>query len=269
MKLFIVALKGLEYQSMPQCARDALACAKLFSGAEVVAITDFGEPGWIDSEPYRERAYAFKKAFIDGCGVEVRELPAIMRWFIIEEYIRVHSITEPIMQIDWEVMVFENLESHFRKFPVMSHDLGDTADRNTPEPHNRTVPYWVTNLSSIRFFTSMLEAQAKCRTPLFTGHKCGGDMNWWEHARAEGGYTPVNLGTENDGALFDLNIILDQDIYESTDGAKKVYWKDGKPFFKRKSDGGMVKAIAIHCFWMWKPKTSDILKKATSNYSGE
>lgn len=267
MKLFIVALKGLEHSVMPQCARDAKACAELFSGAEVVAISDFGEPGWIDAEPFCDRAYAFKRGFKEACGMEARELPAIMRWFIIEEYIRVHSINEPIMQIDWEVMVFENLEAHFRKLSVTAGDIGDCANRVIAAPHNRTIPYWVNNMSAIRFFTSMLEAHVKCRTPLLIGHKCGGDMNWWEHIRTEGCYTPVDVGREIADSIFDLNIILDLDVYESTDGAKRVFWKEGKPYFKRLSDGGMVRAVALHCFWMWRTKTSDILKKATSGYS--
>ena len=267
MKLFIIALKGTEHPRMPQCARDAKACAELYSGAEVVAITDFGEPGWVDAEPYCERAYAFRKEFIAACNTECRQLPCSMRWFIIEEYIRANAINEPIMQMDWEVMVFGNLEEHFRKLSVTAGDIGDAVDKNIPPPRNRTVPYWVSNLSAIRFYTAMLEAQAKSRTPLFTTHKVGSDMNWWEHARAQGGYTPVDISTEIGDSIFDLNIILELDKYESTDGAKKVFWKEGKPYFKRRSDGGMVKAVALHCFWLWRAKTSDILKKATSGYS--
>lgn len=269
MKLFIIALKGLEHPVMPQCARDAIDCARLFSGSEVVGITDFGEPGWIDSGPYCERAYAFRKEFIDACGVDTRDLPCTLRWFIMEEYIRVHSITEPISQIDWEVMVFENLEEHFNKLSVKSGDIGDSVDRNTAAPRNRTAPAWVGNFSAIRFFTAMMETQAKCRTPLFTSHKNGSDMNWWEHARSQGGFTPVNVATEVDGSLFDLNIMLDRDLYEEHDWNKRVFWKEGKPYFKRKSDGGMVKAVALHCFWTWRTKTSEILKKATSGYSGD
>lgn len=267
MKLFIVALKGLEYPTMPQCARDALACAQHFSGSDVIGLSDYGVEGWEDAVPYGNRAYAFRKAFLDVCGQDDRSLPAIMRWFMIEEYIRVHSITEPISQIDWEVLVFGDLESHFHKCSVSGCDIGDTVDRQTPAPHNRTAPYYVKNHAAILFFTRMLEAHVAARTPLFVQHKCGGDMNWWEHVRLEGGFTPVNLAGEVDDALFDLNILLDQDIYESHNCAKRVFWKEGQPYFKRQSDGGMVKAVALHCFWSWKDKTSDLMHKALSGYS--
>lgn len=268
MKLFIVALKGTEYQVMPQFARDSLRCAQLFSGMEVVGLSDFVEDGWFDASPYAERAFAFRKNFIAACGIEARELPCIMRWFIIEDYLRAHGLTDPIMQIDWEVLVFGDLEAHCRRCGAADADIGDTVSKNLPD-HNRTAPYWVNNLSAIHFFTAMMEAQVKCKTPLLTSHKCGGDMNWWEHARAEGGYTPVDISRESGDAIFDLNILLDRDIYEDYFGAKRLFWVDGKPHFKRRSDGGLVKAVAVHCFWTWKDKTSDILKKATSSYSDE
>lgn len=254
---------------MPQFANDALECANMFSGMEVIGLTDFGivcPSLWKCVDPYIDRAVPFKADFISACGQDDRSLPAIMRWFVIEEYCLVHGITEPICQIDWEVMVFGNLEEHFNKCSVSIGDIGDTVDRNVEAPHNRTAPYYIRDHSAIRFFTRFLEAQVQCRTPLFIQHKCGGDMNWWEHVRAEGGYTPVNLAGEVDNAVFDLNIILDQDLYEF-DLGKKVYWKDGKPYFKRLSDGGLVKAVALHCFWWWKVKTSDILNKAITGYS--
>ena len=267
MKLFIVALKGLEYPTMPQCARDALACAQLYSGCDVIALSDYGEPGWVDARKYGLRAYMFKDLFVAVCGQDDRSLPAIMRWFMMEQYVMDHCITEPFAQIDWEVMIFDNLEAHFHKCSVSGGDLGDTVDRNTPAPHNRTAPYYIKDHSSVQFFTRMLEAHARCRTPLFVQHKCGGDMNWWEHVRAEGGYTPVNLAGEVDNSIFDLNVMLEQDIYDSENLAKKVFWKEGKPYFKRLSDGGMVKVVALHCFWTWKTKTSALLQKAISGYS--
>jgi hypothetical protein len=266
MKLFIVALKGLEHPVMPQCARDALACATLFSDMDVVGLSDFVEEGWLDAKRYADRAYKFRRDFIEVCGMEARELPAIMRWFIIEEYAKEHSITAPIIQIDWEVMVFQSLEKHFNRLSVSAGDIGDAVNKELAD-HNRTNPYWVGNLSTIRFFTLMLEAQVECKTPLFVSHKCGGDMNWWEHARSQGGYTSVDISRETGDAIFDLNILLEKGVYFDHEGAKKVFWKNGKPYFKRRTDEGFVRAVALHCFWTWRDKTTDILQKATSGYS--
>jgi hypothetical protein len=193
-----------------------------------------------------------------------------MRWFVIDEYIRVHSITEPIVSIDWDSLVFENLETHFRKLSVTDEDIGDTIDKETPIPDHRTAPYWVGNLSAIRFLTALLEAHVKCKTPVFLSAKRNGDMAWWQRVREAGCYnTPIDLSMEIDGALFDHNATCELDDYESDSGGKKLFWLDGKPHFKRRSDGGLVKSVAIHCFWVWKEKTSDILHKATSGYSGE
>lgn len=266
MKLFIIALKSEEHQTMPQFALDALKCAQLYSGMDVVGLSDFGERNFQDATPYMERANAFRSAFRNACGKETRDLPATLRWFIIEEFVRAHSIQVPVFNIDWEVMVFGDIESHCRKLGVVNGDIGDTTDKALSD-HNRTAPYWINNHSAVQFFTAMLEAHVKCRTPLLTGHKCGGDMNWWEHVRTAGGYTPVDISLEIDDCLFDLNIMLEKNIYHSNAEAKLLFWKDGKPYFKRQSDDGLVRAIAVHCFWTWKEKTSDILLKATSGYS--
>lgn len=258
---------------MPQFAKDALYCAQKFSGMEVIGISDYikevegGSDDFSCASEYSTRAYNFRRNFIDACGQDDRMISALGRWFVIEEYCRIHGISEPIIQIDWEVMVFGNLEEHFNKLSVKSGDIGDAVDNKVPAPHNRTAPYWIGNHSAIRFFTRMLEAQVQCRTPLFVQHKCGGDMNWWEHARQEGGYTPVDVSQEVDNSIFDPNMMIGHETYEWENGGKKLFWKEGKPYFKRLSDGGLVKAVALHCFWTWKDKTSDILNKAISGYS--
>jgi len=269
MKLFIVALKGIEHPVMPQCARDAKACAELFSGAEVVAISEFPEPGWLDAAQFGDRAFAFRKKFVDAFGKETRQLPNLMRCFIMDEYIRSNSITEPVMQIDWEMMVFDNLDTHFRKLGATSNNIGDCVSKSTPV--HRTAAIWIGDLSAISFFVELLESHLKCRTPLWNTRKLEGnfkgDMNWWERTRTEGGYPAVDISLEMEDSMFDHNMMVDTDIYHSDDGYKKLFWKGGKPYFKRRSDEGMVRAVALHCFWMWRTKTSDILAKAIAGYS--
>jgi hypothetical protein len=270
MKLFIVALEGLEHQFMPQCARDAKACAELFSGAEVVAISEFPEPGWLDAAQFGERAFAFRKKFAEAWGSETSRLPNLMRCFIMDEYIKANSITEPVMQIDWEMMVFENLETHFRKLGATSDNIGDCAEKSISN-HSRTAALWIGDLSAISFFVDLLEAHVKCRTPIWNFRKSEGnfkgDMSWWERVRTEGGYTAVDISTEIEDSIFDHNLILETDIYHAEEGYKKLFWKDGKPYFKRRADAGMVKAVAVHCFCMWRTKTSEIMAKAIAGYS--
>lgn len=254
---------------MPQCARDAVECARRYSGCEVIPLTNHPEPGWIDVGPYTTSANRVRQFWSESSRIKAwaektlkptwLESRAMLRWFVIREYIEKHSIRTPIVNCDWDMLFFHPIEPHLDRFEFRRYDIADCKAREIDGPGDCSSPYVVNNLCSIAFLTDTFEALIKHDCPILINGS-GSDMGWWWQIKRMGGYSSVNLSEERDGCLFDLNIILDLDIYQDNGaGSKQIVMVDGKPHFIRRDNQNKVKAICVHCFMGWKELTGTLM----------
>lgn len=260
--VFIVALKSDEYPEMPMFAKHAALCAQRHSGCRVVLLSDHKETGWTNAEPYMESCHRnLQKIKLHTNGAVPRETWMLFRWFVMEEFIFSHNITAPVIAIDWDCLVFDELWPYFRSCGIENVDYGACFDWERIRNYMQACV--VRTLPAIRMFTGLVSAALDSWPPALInergGFAGGADMLWWNNTRVVGGYKAAPINVWCDGRLFDSNIILDGDSYEHDRCfGKKVTMKDGKPHFIRK-DGQLVKAVAVHCFMEWKKRTAELL----------
>lgn len=247
---------------MPEFAKHSALCAQRYSGADVVLLTDHDVPGWQDVFPYTKGVEnSFRDIAFHNNGIIPREAYFLFRWFIVYEYVIRNHVASPIMSLDWDILVFEDLWLYFSSLGIAGFDFGSVFSRDRTKDYS--VPTVIVNLSVLEAYATLISLVFKLwpkilMTPSgkFAG---GGDMIWWNRLATLFGYDVLTISNEFNGKLFDANIVLDTDLYEH-DGCigKKVVIENGKPHFVRK-DGTLVKAVAVHCFMEWKKKTGELI----------
>jgi len=262
MKLFLISLKSKEHSKIPQCALDALTCAKKFSGCDVIALTDMPTDGWMDAAPYMESSNAFKQELLKVLKAPLqRYFPMSARYFVMEEYIAKHGVSEPVFNCDWDILVFSDLPEHFKSVGGLDTDLCSCLMRHSGKLQ---APMLISNLESIKFYTDMMRGYLKAG---YSDNIFFCDITQWIEARKNGPFTDsASCSTLDRDTYFDFNIGMEGDVFHMKDGGKFIIWKNGVPYFKRKDDG-LVRAVSIHCFCGWRTKTSELLAKAMSGYS--
>lgn len=261
MKLFLIAIKSDRYPVFPRCADDALTCARKYSGCDVVALSNYSQPGWADINPYFEtsRLLVESLARVTNASGWGRECPAILRWYVMREYIKAHNVTEPIVNCDWDMLVFQNLPDSLSKWNINSYDLADCFFSEGHPPVVNSAPYVVNNLEAIGMFCDLVTAVINAAAPIL-GPGAGSDMGWWYWTRRVGGYSNVNLAQEFDDEFFDGNISCDLDVYmDDGHSNKKVTMQNGKPFFTRRKDSALIKALCLHCFCGYRDHTEQFI----------
>jgi hypothetical protein len=266
MTLFLVAFQDRSNKGpIPPYAHDALECARRFSGCRVVALAEVPEPGWDDAAPYlhsAKRAGDYIKTYCDQNNAikshnDYGVLPFMQRWFVIHEYIKATRLAGPIFNCDWDMLVFQNLDEHFRKLNGPRFDYGHFIDYDNVET-GRTAPGPVYNHASIAFFCEVMTSLCKYRPRYQCIHS--GDMWWWNAICEMGRYQGFDAGIETDGAVFDSNIHRGEGRYEFQGGAKQILFRNKSPYFIRKHDDCPVKAVGIHCFMSWKKRTGELME---------
>ena len=260
MTLFLIAsssegrLEGSDsvpIAAIPEYALHARECALRFSGCEVAALSDMPGSGWYNYD------YLIDDEWLplwDGLA------GAVKRWVIIEAYCRRHRVTTPIFSCDWDLLIFENLQTHFAKLKSNEYDFGHCVDRRYPEGLT-SAPCLVNNHQCIKVYCQTVLAMCQL------AHPCKriqwADMSWWNRLREYADSWKVfNAGQETDDAILDPNINLDTDIYEDEDGRKKVVFVDKKPHFVRKQDRQHVNAVGVHCFMAYKERTGELMSQS-------
>lgn len=249
---------------MPDFARHALHTARRHSGCRVFALSDYGDPDWHDA---RQAYSARMKAAIqiikaNNAGVIPREAYMIFRWLVLADFIEANHIGPPIISLDWDMLTFGPLWPHFVKCGIEQADFGTYFDRERSQEYMEAFP--VMNLRCVTTFCDFVLAMLKAWPPGLVnerrGFRSGGDMLWWHHMATVCRYKVADIGRVVDGALFDPNIILNQDQFEHDDWhGKKIVMKGGKPHFVLKT-GALVRALTVHCFMEWKNRTAELLR---------
>lgn len=257
MILFLVALHSPEHKVVPQCALDAFTCAERFSGCKVVALTDMDVPaGWESVVPYNKSMIEFTKRLKQvSVRPPDRYFPMCKRYFVMQDYVTTHKVSEPIFNCDWDLLILGNLPEYFHKVGGLQTDLCSAVVRCNGYYQE---PMLINRLDALQAFVDQLWHLLKV-TP--NGEIWFCDMTLWtvlRNAKAfTDSFTCSQLGFD---CYFDYNMSLDNDIFEHENGSKKMYWMDGKPHFKVLTDGSLVRAIALHTFIGWRNRTQEIMK---------
>jgi hypothetical protein len=260
MKLFLISLASKEHSVMPQCAKDALTCANRFSGCDVIALTDMPTEGWQDATPYMGSANAYKEDVLRGLTVPLnRFFPMSARYFIMEEYIGKHGISEPVFNCDWDILVFSNLPEHFKAVGGLETDLCSCLIRSNKIAQ---APMLISNLAAIKSYTELMRG--------YLAHNNNNqiffcDITQWTAVRKKGGFSDsFSCATLRRDTYFDPSTGMDNDVFDFIGSSKRIAWKDGLPHFIEKDTNNIVRAIAIHTFMGWRNRTQEIMKNLTT-----
>jgi hypothetical protein len=260
--LFIIALKSDEHPAMPTFCRHAGEAAKRHSGCETILLSNYDVPGWDDARPFMHRVNRALRAISRNNNKAIpRQIWFISRWFVIHEFITHYGYHRPVISIDWDALIFQELWPHFVSCGITDCDYAASYDRN--RSRSFTAPIVINNLKVLDMFVRVMTGVFHLWPPALLnpeGAFAGaGDMLWWNKVAVLCGYKIGTVSNEVNSRMFDPNIILDEDLYEH-DGCqgKRIVTQDGQPHFVRK-DGTLVKAVAIHCFMSWKNRTGELI----------
>ncbi len=218
------------------------------------------------------RFQAFSEIEIDGRAREFErsyehmstnspwfELACWMRWFRLLAYMRREKL-DSVFHYDSDVLI-QTSSSRIRE--IYGADLGYAALAITEhaEPSSGHSSYWT--LEALDDFCSFVlrsfkdpaylrryrDHFAKRQSQGLDGGVC--DMTSLGYFWEENGRRIVNFAEVRQGCAFDANINRSanavEDEYVTRDGRKEIIADSlGQPFLKRRADGSLVRALALH-----------------------
>lgn len=253
MKVFIIA-SGINYSGFP----DAVKAAEARSGCEVIALNDLGYQGksYQQLEPYRTTSKVLETMW-DKAGIGWWTLRIISRWATIFDYCAKHNINEPIFSADWDVLVMDDLNVTYAPF---------AACDVTWMGFGGSEPYGVKHYQIIKEFIEFCINEirnGKRNMTIMAADRSYNGMDAW--ARFSEARKDLLFGSLNqivNDSIFDRNIQCDLDIFEPDGASKRIYWQDGKPYFKLLINGKLIKANILHCWGEYKKRTGELIQKA-------
>lgn len=198
--------------------------------------------GCTDNAPYRARADAFARVFVNCGPFESSYMMSCMhRWFVLHDYCQQHGIKR-LWSLDWDVLTFCDLDAE-------AAALGDIP---------ATLPFQQLYTSDISFmtpwletvldtYTSKPEVVAELNQRVLTGEwsrygMCDYTLALWYYGKT----VYRNLCDPVDGVASDGNISYGRYIFEVVDGKKRIEFRDGVPFCKLAAEDRWIRMRNLH-----------------------
>lgn len=176
-----------------------------------------------------------------------------IKWFILLWYCKKYNVEFPVYAPDWDTLVMHNVDGLLSS--IKDYDIMHVFE---PEQHVTSAAVVIRSLDILEEYCSFVDNWGD--EPF--EYEDYSDMSAWRVLIRTRPLKIVNLGEERDGGVFDSNIFLGKDVYEHDGVGKKVFFIDGKPHFKRLSDGKLLKAYCLHCWGVYKNRTGELMSKA-------
>lgn len=249
---FIVALRSEEHSSIPLWAEHSLKCAKQFAHTDVVGLSDMPTDGWIDTHPYSESADRMLASL--ESATKYRLWPSVIRWFIIDSYCRRHGIRGPIVSLDWDILVFGDLQQHFTDTRCLETDLASAFIRCNCAYQGPTV---IRDVEIVRMFVEHMAAQP---TMVGTNQIFMSDMDAWHVVRRLFRLTDcLTISHTGFSTYWDSNSTLDGDLFEMDERGKKIYWEADGPHYNLTYYKKRPRVVAMHTFVPWRFHTQELM----------
>jgi len=237
--------------------QDALRCAVAFSKTKVIAVSDHdvGIGEWHDITPYlnqtqwyvkQSRPYQFGRAWR-------LDIACQQRWIVVDRFIQENRIEYPVFAPDWDVLIMHPLMDSFHYFKDCDFTCGGAA-------------YHLNNDKVLPAYLKVVKDRLESRPQVSNSETVICDMHLWPKVPLKRCALDVPFGTD----LFDINVHLDQgcvvdpDIEYSGLNAKKLHWRDHKPYCTKADTGQELKLHWIHCWGAYKQKTGEICRQANA-----
>lgn len=179
------------------------------------------------------------------------QINGLLRWLAISRFVKKNSILGTIVVFDWDFLLFSNLTEAlepFSAFPLC----------NSKEVDSSWNAAWVIRDQALLhdFIPFTFESIRKRQC----GDECVqyNDMAMWNLFIYTHQIPHGNLSDIKNNSVFDHNLHCGHGKYECDGMAKKITWKDKRPYFTL-LDGTMIKAHTIHCWGPSKGKTSELI----------
>jgi len=234
---------------------DAIRCAVAFSCCRVIALSDqkCDLCEWHDIKPYRKKAQWFvemSKPWHKG-PVWQLDVRCQVRWLAIKAFIEEQKIEYPVFTPDWDVLIMRDLYLSFHYFKSYDFTYGGGT-------------YHINNDKVFDVYEAELRRRMSNPEKRDVGNWVICDMHCWPMLALRGYRFDRAIGA----TLFDRNIHLhqgcetDPSIVHKGRHAKRVYWKNGKPFCKDATSGLELDMPWIHCWGAYKKMTAEVCRMA-------